>query len=131
MRQSANTISQASYASRIIGVTSIGFAKLSVAFLYKRLVLYPSWRINLIPLLSSAGWMLFAILAFAFQCHLPSPWLISSTHCPSGSSITIAVAVFNCLTDAVLVTYPAWALYTVVIPTGSRITVMSLFASRI
>jgi hypothetical protein len=109
----------------------MGCAKLSVTFLYKRLDFYPSWRINLIPLSPAAGWMLFSVFALAFQCHLPSPWLISSSHCPAGPSLTITVAVLNCLSDAVLVVYPVPALWALAIPTSSRLTVIALFSTRI
>ena len=122
---------QDTYASRILAVTSMGSAKLSVTFLYERLDFYLSWRASLIPFSSTGGWILFSLFAITFQCHLPSPWLISSSHCPAGPSLTIAVAVFNCLSDTVLVIYPVPALWGLRLPTSARLTVIGLFSTRL
>jgi hypothetical protein len=122
---------QDTYASRILAVTSMGSAKLSVTFLYVRLNFYLSRRLNLITLLSTGGWILFSVFALAFQCYLPSPWMISSSHCPTGPSLTIAVAVLNCLSDVVLAVYPVPALWALTLPTSSRLTVIGLFTIRI
>lgn len=127
----AYTQTQDTYTCRILAAASMGSAKLSITFLYERLGFYLNRCINLIPLSSTGAWILFSIFAMAFQCHLPSPWLTSSSHCPAGPSLTIAVTVLNCLSDILLAVYPIPALWTLTLPTSSRLTVIGLFSARI
>lgn len=122
---------QDTYTSRIISALSMACAKFSVCYLYNRLEFYTSWRIHLISVTSAAAWTVFAVFALAFSCSLPSPWLISSSHCTSGSGIMIAVAVVNAVTDAVLALYPVPALWQLTMSLHSRLTVIALFSSRI
>ena len=122
---------QNTYINRLLAVFSMGLAKLSIALLYRRLELYVHGRLYLIPLATAIFWTVFSIFAVAFECHAPSPWLVSSSHCPEGSGLTIAVAVLNFLSDAVLVAFPLPGLWSLAMPIWSRVTVMLLFSSRI
>jgi hypothetical protein len=106
-------------------------AKFSVAFLYRRLEIYPNVIANRILFLFIIIWTIFSFFALTFQCHLPKPWLLTVSNCPNRSALTIAIASLNCLSDAILVLYPFFGIIKLKLPMTSKITVLCLFSIRL
>jgi hypothetical protein len=71
------------YASEIVYVAAIGFAKLSILVLFYNIVV--TQRIVRRAVTSFGvvvlAWTVASVIAIAFQCGLPRPWGISGSRC--------------------------------------------------
>ncbi|KAK3686559.1 hypothetical protein LTR37_019698 [Vermiconidia calcicola] len=110
----SNTLSDASisgyyklsYASSILAILSMAFAKLSVLQLQRRIcgnhsggryIKVMSWALAGFIL----AWTIFSVLALAFQCGITRPYIYKPDRCADGV-LWYPVAVGNALTDAAL-----------------------------
>jgi hypothetical protein len=78
------------YASEILYVAAIGFAKLSILVLFYNVVVMQRIirRIVMAFGILVAAWTIASVVAIAFQCELPRPWEIVSLQCSNAVSNT-------------------------------------------
>jgi hypothetical protein len=78
------------YASEILYVAAIGFAKLSVLVLFYNVVVMQRivCRIVMAFGILVAAWTIASVVAIALQCELPRPWEIVSLQCSNAVSNT-------------------------------------------
>ncbi|KAF2457054.1 hypothetical protein BDY21DRAFT_33098 [Lineolata rhizophorae] len=118
------------YATRLLGLAAQSFAKLSVTFLFVRLVPHLSlWRF--VSILSSiVAWSLFGLFAVAFQCGLPDPWTVPSPTCSTGGALFYPVGALNIATDALLAGFIMPFAWSLKLQRSSKVLVCTLFGSR-
>lgn len=78
----ANALEKGYYASNLLYITSLGFAKLSlVTFFYGIHIQRAQRRVVLCFGIFVLAWTLASLAAVAFQCGLPKPWEVLTLHC--------------------------------------------------
>jgi hypothetical protein len=118
------------YAAQLLGVLSMGSAKVSVVMLFRRITPTAN-RSNYILLACVGSWMIFSILAVAFQCQLPDPWVFVPSECMTHGNVQYPVVILNMVTDTLLATSILPTLWKLKTMRATRIAVMMLFASRL
>lgn len=88
-----------SYATALLGIFAQSAAKLSVAFLYDRLVPRQDKRGIRILMAVIGAWIVFAVFATAFQCGVTVSW---ARKCSTEGYLLFPIAATNLLTDALL-----------------------------
>ena len=117
------------YAGQLLSIVAMAFAKLSVVLLSDRVA--PRETHARKAMLALVGfWALFAILAIAFQCGLPEPWVFAPQHCTTKGALYYPIIILNILTDTLLTVWILPTVWKLLMDTSTRITVMCLFGSR-
>jgi hypothetical protein len=110
----------------------MALAKASVVMLYRRIDLYQSGRYVIWTVLATVGaWALLAVLALAFQCKTPEPWVLEQANCPYQDKLNIVVASTNIITDVVLVLFILPGITALNMRRTLRFAVIALFSSRL
>lgn len=126
-----NSLEKTFYASNVLYLIAVILAKISILLFIKRLT--PSRSANrvcsaFIAFLGLLG--LIAVLVTTFACELPTPWQYESDHCINLEGFTRAIAMFDVLTDVLLVAIPVY-LFSRVNYAGSGLwTVIIVFSLR-
>ncbi|KIW24311.1 uncharacterized protein PV07_10038 [Cladophialophora immunda] len=122
---------KAGYAWNILYITSLSFGKVSTLSLLLALSPNKSYRI---PMLATGGltavWAIASIIASAFQCSLPHPYLITTSKCFSQEGFWDAVGVIDILTDVALMAIPIWLVHNLQLPVKKKIAVCFAFSFR-
>lgn len=106
----------------------MSFAKLSSAFLVGRIA--PQSRRSNLTLHGMIGfWIVYSLLAFAFQCGIPNPWKIDPHKCSQGV-LLFSIIILNMITDIVLAVWIFPILRPLRRNKNQRATVAILFGSR-
>jgi hypothetical protein len=105
----------------------MGCAKFSSAFLLER-VSPQSPRKKLVLYGLITLWIVYSLLAIAFRCGLPTPWIYDHG-CSHGGPLCSVIA-FNMATDIMLAVWIFPTLRTLNMDRGRRIAVGALFGSR-
>ncbi|PVI00810.1 hypothetical protein DM02DRAFT_526173 [Periconia macrospinosa] len=79
----ANNLQQAYYASNLLYIASLGFAKLSlIVFFYKIYQVQRTQRRVVLGLgIFILGWIIASLVTIAFQCGFTRPWEMFTLHC--------------------------------------------------
>ncbi|KIW99849.1 uncharacterized protein Z518_10777 [Rhinocladiella mackenziei CBS 650.93] len=124
--------SKYNYASNILTVLTLAFAKCSVFQLI--LTIIPKRRIRLACHALDATivlWLLTSIFALAFQCDLPHPWLLGGDRCVNLTALYDYVGIMNILTDIALIVIPFLVVWDLQLRISKKIIITSLFAGRV
>ncbi|EXJ61483.1 uncharacterized protein A1O5_11799 [Cladophialophora psammophila CBS 110553] len=123
---------KAGYAWNILYITSLSFGKVSTLSLLLALSPNKSYRI---PMLATGGltavWAVASVIASAFQCSLPHPYLITTNKCFSQEGFWDAVGIIDILIDVALMAIPVWLVYNLQLPLKKKIAVCFAFSFRI
>ncbi|KIX95787.1 uncharacterized protein Z520_08495 [Fonsecaea multimorphosa CBS 102226] len=123
---------KAGYAWNILYTTSLSFGKISTLSLLLALSPNKSYRIPMWATgLLTIAWTVTSIIASAFQCSLPHPYLITTNKCFSQVGFWDAVAVIDILIDVALMAMPVWLVYNLQLPIKKKIAVCFAFSFRI
>ena len=76
------------------------------------------------------AWAVASIIASAFQCSLPNPYLITTNECVSQAGFWDAVGVIGILGDLALMCFPVWLVYNLQLATQKKIAVCFAFSFR-
>lgn len=125
--------SKLSYASQLLAIFSMACAKFSVVHLMQRLSAHKSSLHRLYHFANGAiGFgFVFSILALAFQCRLPRPWIYTPGRCAGFGTLWYPVIILNIFTDFGLAFLFAPVLAKLNMRLGQRLTVIALFAIRV
>ena len=105
-------------------------AKASVVLLSERVVPgTPRQRYSILGIICL--WMVFSIIATAFQCLPPRPWVYVPSACSTRGGLVYTTIVGNILTDVLVATYILPALWKLLMTMEKRIKVILLFGSRL
>jgi hypothetical protein len=108
------------------------FSKASVALLLRRLSVYhSSYFHSSIPIVGVGIWAVFSLFALIFQCDLPDPWRVTSPQCHARVGLISAVVISNVVTDFILAVYIIPGVWKLSMKQNVRLTVVSLFATRL
>ncbi|KAJ5481874.1 hypothetical protein N7475_000686 [Penicillium sp. IBT 31633x] len=77
------------------------------------------------------GWSIFAVLSIAFQCDLPDPWLYSPERCAGEGAVFYPIAIFNILTEIIIVVQPFIMMWNVQMVWHKRVKILCSFSSRL
>jgi hypothetical protein len=125
-------MSKAFYTSNILLIPALASAKASITLLI--ISIKPSRPVLLCcygVLAATAAWMVASIFAFAFQCSLPTPWVLGPDTCVDQYALQLGVGVVNILTDIAIVALPFFMMKNVQVASSKRWMVSALFAIRI
>jgi hypothetical protein len=75
--------------------------------------------------------MVAGIFSLAFQCGLPTPWVLGPNTCVDQYALRLSLGVVNIVTDIVIVGLAYWMMHKVQVTAGRRWSVVALFALRI
>ncbi|KAF2265887.1 hypothetical protein CC78DRAFT_615447 [Lojkania enalia] len=123
----ASTFMKTVWASQLLQLTAMGFAKTSTAFLLDRVA--PQSRRKTAFLFGMvAFWAIYSIFAFGLQCGFPKPWHNVPT-CAYGGPV-FSVIVLDMVSDAIL----AWWIFPIIrkmeLKNGERRVFAIVFGSR-
>ncbi|OAP59077.1 hypothetical protein AYL99_06375 [Fonsecaea erecta] len=122
---------KAGYAWNILYVTSLSFGKTSTLSLLLALSPNKSYRI---PMLVTGGltvaWAVASIIASAFQCSLPHPYLIATNKCFDQEGFWDAVGVIDIIIDVALMAIPIWLVHNLQLPMKKKAAVCFAFSFR-
>jgi hypothetical protein len=76
-------------------------------------------------------WGVFSLLAVAFQCGLPHPWIFNPTTCATKGAMMYPVIIMNIITDVILGTWILPTLWKLLMDQERRVMVVVLFGSRL
>jgi hypothetical protein len=110
----------------------MSFSKASVTLLFRRLSVYQGSVFNSVtPIVSVGAWAVFSLFASIFQCSLPNPWRGPLDSCPTREGLWSTVIILNIISDFILAVYIIPGVWKLNMAKSMRLTVLSLFASRI
>ncbi|MCJ1405249.1 hypothetical protein MMC11_008476 [Xylographa trunciseda] len=126
-------VEQAIYASQMLYILSLAFAKLALLQIYTTFARH-HLRSQVIKGLMGfvALWAVVALFPIAFQCHFPDPWAIFvHDQCINQPALWDSIGAFDILTDICIATLPIWLLYDLQLPFSRRALIMIAFTQRI
>ena len=122
---------KAGYAWNLLYIFALALGKLSTVSL---LVALSPNKAHRFPMLVVGGfiaaWTFGSVLASAFQCSMPHPYLITTTTCINQVDLWEAVGVIDVLTDLALMSLPVWLVYNLQIATSKKFAVCIAFSFR-
>ncbi|KYG42582.1 hypothetical protein M433DRAFT_26790 [Acidomyces richmondensis BFW] len=120
------------YASSILYVVTLAFAKASIVILMSRLFVEKR-HVTVNRILSAAllVWSLAAIFGAAFQCGLPHPWRYFAQTCSNTNTFWYVIGAFDILLDLALVASPAYVIQGLKMEIPKKVVIISAFALRI
>ncbi|OQV09638.1 hypothetical protein CLAIMM_13739 [Cladophialophora immunda] len=124
--------SRYTYAAQMLFIVACAFAKASVLSFI--MTIAPQMRIqrsSYALLAVIACWAISRVIAVAFRCQLPQPWLFEEQKCINQEALSLFVGVVNILTDLALIAIPSAMMWWVQTNTSKKWQVVALFASRI
>jgi len=120
------------YAAQILLIASLGFTKAAVTHFIAVLSVEKSVILMCRGLLAViATWAVSGIVALAFQCDVPSPWLSRPGQCLNQQALYIFLGVVNIITDLAVITLSIALMWNVQTALRTRWQVIVLFAIRI
>ncbi|KAL4740691.1 hypothetical protein BDV11DRAFT_184647 [Aspergillus similis] len=125
-------LSKFAYAAQLLLVIVLSLSKLSTTLLVWKLTPSRSLRrYCTIVAVFIAGWTVFALFSISFQCQLPETWRYSPERCAGEGALFYPIAVFNILTEIILVTLPFIMMQNVQMESQKKTKILSSFTSRI
>ncbi|KAK6382076.1 hypothetical protein LTS17_003961 [Exophiala oligosperma] len=124
---------KAGYAWNMLYIITIALGKLSTLSLL--IALAPNKSYHRIPMRVLVGfiglWAVASLLASAFQCSLPHPYLITTETCFSQVGFWDAVGVINILTDVAIMAMPILLVHNLHLATKKKVAVCFAFSFRL
>ncbi|OGM51264.1 integral membrane protein [Aspergillus bombycis] len=124
--------SKFAYAAHLLLIVAMSLSKMSTILLIWKLT--PSKSLHRSCAVTAGvvvGWSIFAVLGIAFQCAMPGPWLYSPERCAGEGTIFYPIAVFNILTEVIIVILPFIMMHNVQMIWHKRVKILSSFSSRL
>ena len=124
---------KAGYSSFFLYIMAISTSKMTTLYLLHTLTPQRSHRR---PILTVGGfilvWAVGTLLASAFQCSLPTPYLYTSnSQCISQTGFWYATGVIDILTDAALMALPVMVIAKLQLPMHKKLTIGFAFSFRL
>ncbi|KAJ5539519.1 hypothetical protein N7513_007851 [Penicillium frequentans] len=124
--------SKFAFAAHILFIFVLALSKMSTILLVWKLTPSQSLRRSCAVTAGIVGgWSVFAVLSIAFQCGMPDPWLYSPNRCAGEGALFYPIAVFNILTEVILVIQPFMMMRNVQMAWDKRVKILCSFSSRI
>ncbi|OQE29407.1 hypothetical protein PENSTE_c002G08450 [Penicillium steckii] len=126
------TWSKLAFAAHILLILVLSLSKMSTILLVWKLT--PDKSLRRVCVVTAAivvGWSIFAIFGIAFQCSLPDPWLYSPERCTGKGAIFYPIAIFNIITEIIIVVLPCIMMRNVQLALHKRVKILCSFFSRI
>jgi len=122
---------KAAYASQILYIATLCCAKLSIGQFLGTLARAKEVRAALgLTTIITGLWGIIAILALAFQCSLPHPWAILSSHCFNQTAFWDVIGIVDAITDFALGAIPAIIIWDLKILPAKKVSVLGAFTAR-
>ncbi|KAL4772668.1 hypothetical protein BDW60DRAFT_186713 [Aspergillus nidulans var. acristatus] len=125
-------LSKFAYAAQLLLVIILSLSKLSTTLLVWKLT--PSRSIRqycTVAAVVIAGWTVFALFSISFQCQLPETWRYTPERCAGEGALFYPIAVFNILTEIILVILPFIMMQNVQMASQKKVKILSSFSSRL
>ncbi|KAL4817712.1 hypothetical protein BDW67DRAFT_158928 [Aspergillus spinulosporus] len=125
-------LSKFAYAAQLLSVIVLTLSKLSTTLLIWKLT--PSRSLRQYCTIAAAviaGWTIFALFSISFQCQLPETWNYTPERCAGKGALFYPIAVFNILTEIVLVILPFIMMQNVQMASQKKAKILSSFSSRL
>ncbi|KAL6239537.1 hypothetical protein BDW75DRAFT_227166 [Aspergillus navahoensis] len=120
------------FAAQLLLVVVLSLSKLSTTLLIWKLT--PSRSLRHYCTIAAAvitGWTISALFSISFQCQFPEMWLYTPRRCAGEGALFYPVAVFNILTEIILVILPFIMMQDVQMASQKRVKILSSFSSRL
>ncbi|KAH8711967.1 hypothetical protein GQ44DRAFT_714188 [Phaeosphaeriaceae sp. PMI808] len=120
------------WATQFLAVVALACAKLSIVLMFRRIIpgaFAPRTLKILVPV--TTLYAVTCIFLIAFQCQLPSPWILDSKTCSTHGNIYYATTALNILTDLLLAVWILPTIWALQMKKNTKLLTMSLFASRV
>ncbi|KAI9702963.1 MAG: hypothetical protein M1836_008177 [Candelina mexicana] len=122
------------YSSELLYIVTLFISKISVLMLLRQITfraIAPLHR-RLVFILGSVltMWSVASAISSAFQCRLPTVWMVLGEDCFDQFSFWMSYGVLNILTDAALIVLPIYAVWHVQLTVKERWIVVGCFALR-
>lgn len=124
--------SKLAYAAHILLILVLSLSKMSTLLLVWKLT--PDKILRRICVIAAGivvGWLIFAVFGIAFHCSLPDPWLYSPERCTGKGAIFYPIAIFNIITEIIIVVLPFIMMRNVQLALHKRVKILCSFFSRI
>ncbi|OKO92650.1 hypothetical protein PENSUB_12635 [Penicillium subrubescens] len=126
------TWSKFAFAAHILLVVVLSLSKMSTLLLVWKLS--PSKTLRRTCTVTAGivvGWSICAVFGIAFQCESPDRWLYSPERCAGEGAIFYPIAVFNVLTEIIIVVLPFIMMRNVQMVWIKRVKILCSFSSRL
>ncbi|KAJ5915494.1 hypothetical protein N7466_011427 [Penicillium verhagenii] len=124
--------SKLAFTAHLLLIVVLSFSKISTILLVWKLT--PSKGLRRSCLITAGivvGWSIFALLSIGFQCDLPDAWLYSPERCVRKGALFYPIAVFNILTEIIIVVQPFMMMRNVQMASHRRVKILCSFSSRL
>ncbi|KAJ5938230.1 hypothetical protein N7454_004572 [Penicillium verhagenii] len=124
--------SKLAFTAHLLLIVVLSFSKISTILLVWKLT--PSKGLRRSCLITAGivvGWSNFALLSIGFQCDLPDAWLYSPERCAGKGALFYPIAVFNILTEIIIVVQPFMMMRNVQMAWHRRVKILCSFSSRL
>ncbi|CAG8117153.1 unnamed protein product [Penicillium nalgiovense] len=124
--------SKFAFAAHILLIVVLSLSKISTILLVWKLT--PSKNLRRTCAVTAGivvGWSIFAMLSIAFQCELPDLWLYSPERCAGEGALFYPIAVFNILTEIMIVIQPFIMMRNVQMAWHKRVKILCSFSLRL
>jgi hypothetical protein len=128
VRSQLDAYSKLIYATGILGIAAQAAAKLSVVYLYERLVPRQDKRGIRLLMIIIGVWIMIALFSTAFACGVSIDYADS---CPSGGWVDVIVLILNFLTDLMLAVWMIPRLWKLQARVEDRVLPIMLMGSRV
>ncbi|KAI9843957.1 MAG: hypothetical protein M1837_005998 [Sclerophora amabilis] len=119
------------YASQFFYIVTLSFGKFTTLTFILTLVQTSLQRTSVLgTMVFTIVWALLALLAIAFQCHVPHTWALLAETCFDQRSFWDGIETLNMFTDLILVGLPVLVLKGLQMPKGKKIAIFAAFALR-
>ena len=123
---------KAGYVWNILYIIALLFAKASTLSLLLALSPNKSYRRPMLVVGAViAAWAVATIIASAFQCSLPHPYLITTNKCFSQVGFWDAFGVIDIISDLALMGLPIWLVYNLQLAVQKKVAVCFAFSFRL
>ncbi|OQE47079.1 hypothetical protein PENCOP_c001G01312 [Penicillium coprophilum] len=124
--------SKFAFAAHLLLILVLSLSKMSTILLVWKLTPNKSLRRSCIVTGGIVvGWTVFAVLSIAFQCELPHVWLYSPRRCAGQGALFYPIAVFNILTEIIIIVLPFIMMRHVQMAQNKRAKILCSFSLRL
>ena len=123
---------RAGYASQLLYILSIFLGKVTTLILLLALAPNKTYRLPMLIVVGGCiAWAVISLIASAFQCSVPKPYLYTTGQCFNQTAFWDVVGIIDIVLDLFIMALPAFLVYKLQLPFGKKLAVVTAFSFRI
>ncbi|EFQ88355.1 hypothetical protein PTT_15798 [Pyrenophora teres f. teres 0-1] len=121
------------YVSNFMYIAAVCSAKLSVLVIFYTIVEVQRWarRIVIAVSVMILAWSIASLLAIAFQCDIPRPWVMERTRCFNTQIFWVMYCIIDMSTEVAIVMISVNLVAYIQVPLSQKVAVITCFLPRV